>query len=819
MVGGRFFMETRSNSKSDIRWWDPLAALLLVCALLMAAARLVVTEWTEGLSLVQTLAVLGAGLGLVLGQSRFTSRAALFFGFVYGLFLIPWQLGLTLSEDLLWKERMLSLSSRLGATVEELLLSKMVSDNILFIFLMALLFWGFSVHAGYTLTRHANSWRALLPVGFAIIIIHSYDPFVTRRAGFLAAFLLFAILLVARTNFIKHRLGWKSNRTYVPPDIGFDWIRFTLAVAVLIVMLSWTMPVLAEAMPAAEEAWQQARRPWIEFQDRMSHMFGSLQASVGIYNEYYSNSFSLGLGNPLTDEPVLAIDAPARGFAGVRFYWRAYAYDQFDQGRWLSTASSTIDMGPDKMDIPLTDSIGRSTASFIFTPQSPIATLFTAPQPIWVSRDSTAYAGSTGDGPPDIVAVEANRPVFRGDSYEVRSSIAAVTEVELRQAGDDYPEWITERYLQLPEGITPRTIELAQTIKADLDNPYDIAAAVTEYLRTYEYSEIIEAPPLNQEVVDWWLFDYGQGFCQYYATSQVVLLRALGIPARYAVGYAEGEFQGGPEIDVTGLTGPELQDFVEVEGTFVVRQRDSHAWPEVYFPDIGWIEFEPTASQSRINRPSGETFEEAGLGLEQAERDAQERARLQELFEEQRERAALNTGQGALPTDNLSRYWILAAGVVIIGVVILTLKVKKPKLHTPLPVQMERGLRKLGIKAPRLLKRWAHFASLPMVTHFYLEINKALKRLGQPPGVDETPAERVEALKVLIPEVEGQAQRLLEEYQYSIYSMREPDIEVARLCSMEIRSLSYDAMVRNFIYTRFGILIRRNRSRSATWSV
>ena len=812
-------METRSTSKSETRWWDPLAAVLLVCALLTAAARLVVTDWTEGLTLVRTLAVLGAVLGLVLGQSKFSSRAATFFGILYGIFLIPWQLGLTLTEDILWKERMLVLSSRLSATVEELVLSKMVSDNILFLFLMALLFWGFSVHAGYSLTRHANAWRALLPVGFALIVIHTYDPFISRRAGFLAAFLLFAILLVARSNFVQRRVGWKSSRTYIPPDISFDWIRFTLAVAVLIVMLSWTIPVFAESLPAAEEAWQQARRPWIELQDRMSNLFGSLQASVGIYNEYYSNTFSLGLGTPLTDEPVLAIDAPPRGFSGTRFYWRAYTYDQYDQGRWFSSASSTIAMGPDAVDIPFTDILGRSTETFTFTPQSPIATLFTAPQPLWVSRDSTAYVGSTDGGTPDVVAVESNRPVFRGDSYEVRASISAVSELELRQAGTDYPEWVAERYLQLPEEITRRTIELAETLKEGKDNPYDIAVAVTEYLRTYEYSETIAAPPLNQEVVDWWLFDYGQGFCQYYATAEVVLLRALGIPARYAVGYAEGEFQGGPEIDVTGLTGPELQDINNVGGTYVVRQRDSHAWPEVYFPGIGWIEFEPTASQVRINRPSGETLDESGLGLEQAERDAQERARLQELLEEQRERAAQATAQNTTQSDTLSRYWILVAGVVITGAVIYTWKVKKPKLRTPLPVQMERGMRKLGIKSPRLLRRWAHLASLPPITHFYMEINKSLKRLGQPPGVDDTPAERSSALTALLPEVEQQAQRLLEEYQFSIYSTRQPDIEVARQCSTEIRSLSYETMLRNFIYSRFGIRIRSTRSRSATWSV
>jgi hypothetical protein len=155
-------------------------------------------------------------------------------------------------------------------------------------------------------------------------------------------------------NFIQRRAGWKSNRTYIPPDIGYDWIRFTLVVAILIVTIAWTFPVLADTLPVVEDAWQQARKPWVELQDRMSNLFGSLQASVGIYDEYYTDTFSLGLGTTLTDEPVLAIQAPPRGFQGLRFYWRAYAYDQFEHGRWVSTASSTMGYGQDEpvMRIP-----------------------------------------------------------------------------------------------------------------------------------------------------------------------------------------------------------------------------------------------------------------------------------------------------------------------------------------------------------------------------------------------------------------------------------------------------------------------------------
>jgi transglutaminase-like putative cysteine protease len=794
-------METSSSSVSEARWWDPLAALLLICVLLTAAARLIVTEWTDDLALVRTLAILGAILGLVLGQTRFSARTAQFYGLVYGIFLIPWQLGLTLNEDILWKERILVLGNRLGATVEELLRSRAVSDNILFLFLMACLFWGFSLHAGYALTRQANAWRAVLPIGFTVIVIQAYDPLLTRRTGFLAALLLFAILLVARMNFIQRRANWISNRNYIPPDIGYDWIRFTLVVAVLIVIVAWTFPVLSDTLPAFENAWQQARKPWIELQDRMSNLFGSLQASVGIYNEYYTDTFSLGLGTTNTDEPVLAVQAPPRGFQGLRFYWRAYSYDRFEDGRWQSTASTFIPMGPEEPQLSMSNSTGRLTFSFIFTPQSPIATLFTASQPLWVSRLATAYASSVAGGSPDIVTVEATRPVFRGDGYEVRSSLTAATEAELRQAGTDYPEWITERYLQLPDQITPRTIDLAQRIGQNIENPYDVAVAVTEYLRTYEYSDVIEAPPLNQEVVDWWLFDYGKGFCQYYATSQVILLRILGIPARYAVGYAEGELQGEGDQNVTGLPGTALNDFVDVGGTYVVRQRDSHAWPEVYFPAIGWVEFEPTASQLRIFRPSGESSEESTDGVDQAERIAQEQARFQEMLAEQRDREAQASEQLESATDAISTYLIILAALMILLVAIFAWKRKRPNtVRTPFAVRLERGLRKMGVKSPPLLRRWVYFASLPPVARSYMEINRALKRLGKPAGAHDTPAERAATLSSLLPEVEQQVSFLLEKYQLSIYSPRIPDIENARQYGLKIRSLSYHVMLHNFIH-------------------
>jgi len=85
-------------------------------------------------------------------------------------------------------------------------------------------------------------------------------------------------------------------------------------------------------------------------------------------------------------------------------------------------------------------------------------------------------------------------------------------------------------------------------------------------------------------VVDYFLFDSRMGYCDYYASAMVVLARASGIPARLASGFGPGSFN----LD---------------QMKFIVIEADAHSWPELYFPEIGWVEFEPTSSMAVIRRP------------------------------------------------------------------------------------------------------------------------------------------------------------------------------------------------------------------------
>jgi hypothetical protein len=84
-------------------------------------------------------------------------------------------------------------------------------------------------------------------------------------------------------------------------------------------------------------------------------------------------------------------------------------------------------------------------------------------------------------------------------------------------------------------------------------------------------------------VVDYFLFDLRQGYCDYYATAMVVLARAAGLPARLVVGYASGTYD-------------------PATATYQIQADDAHSWVELYFPSLGWVVFEPTAGLPALQR-------------------------------------------------------------------------------------------------------------------------------------------------------------------------------------------------------------------------
>lgn len=164
-------------------------------------------------------------------------------------------------------------------------------------------------------------------------------------------------------------------------------------------------------------------------------------------------------------------------------------------------------------------------------------------------------------------------------------------------------------YLNLPRGFNPRTLQLATEIRqqAPQANAPELIQRVLDQLRTGGYTYTLEPGIFGQHSADEFWFDRKEGFCEHIASSFVILMRALGIPARIVTGYQGGEMNG-------------------IDNFWVVRQSDAHAWSEVWIAGQGWQRVDPTAmvspgrigSLQRLQQPRGaiaSAFETVSPGL------------------------------------------------------------------------------------------------------------------------------------------------------------------------------------------------------------
>jgi transglutaminase-like putative cysteine protease len=759
---------------------------LLLVAVFAIASRLAATRWTEDLQISYVIAFVGLAVGLALGQSRFRLPTVLILAGLYGVFVITWQIGVTLDEEIEWSERLLSLLGRLSVAITQFARQQPVQDPLLALLLFATLFWLLSLQAGYAITRHADPWQAVLPGGLALLVIHTYDyrppgSQFTTLLWALSIYFVVSLLLVARLNYLKSRQQWQANRVYFSPEVDSDILQATFIATLVLVVLAWAAPLTPNVLPPARDLWAVATRPWNDIRSRFGNMFTSLQASFGVVNDTFGDQLSLGRGNNLSDEVVMEVNAPAQPPAGVRYYWRAWVYDNYDSGRWESTFTETATASPEGFDLILPDYQSRWTGVFSVTPMVPISTLYTPSHPVWVSRPIRAFVGTDEDGQVDIASVQAAVTIFGGETYRVNSSLSTATVTNLRAAGEDYPDWVTENYLGLP-AVTNRTRELAEQIAAPYDNPYDLAEAVTNYLRSnITYAETIEAPPPNQEPIDWFLFDSKTGFCNYYATAEVVLLRSLGIPARMAVGYARGE----AEVSDIGPGRPGDDELT----TYTVLQRDAHAWPEVYFPGYGWVEFEPTVSQEPITRLLG--------GAAEGQAEPTVVAPTPTPFADDEPDSPADTQNTSSAQQSIP--WQLILGITIPLAILLIAfagwKISQRMNLPPLPVLMERSMRRVGLTPPAILLDWSRHASLPPVEKAYQEVNAALNRLGAAPGAGDTPTDRVRLLAKVMPEVATEVYLLLSDYHRVAYHAETGNDASAEQTGRLIRNLSWRKMI------------------------
>lgn len=464
-----------------------------------------------------------------------------------------------------------------------------VNDALIRNMIWSFVLWCFAAWTGWHAARR-KAILALLPGIILMALVLTYSEY---KIYSLWLMVMLMLLLMGIWNYKNHTLQWEHRRVDYSDSILYDNTQAVVFLAFLIGTLAFSTPSIS---------WRELRDTW---QDRnkneAAEMLGIREQSVTAKETIFQKP-SLPRQHLLTEgfeqsqELVMTvrtgelppISNPSFAANAPRHYWRSTVYDEYMSTGWVTSASAPQNYRADTPLIPglldgyqplhLEVELHRPEGKLFWS-----GLLYKASVPFradWrVRPQSDLFAGQTALLQADLFAAATGATAYAADTY-----IPRVTEEQLRAASSDYPENIRLRYLRLPGDLPARVRELAKEITNGTSNPYDKARAIESYLRNnYLYDLAIPVPPPDQDVTDYFLFDLQRGYCDYYATAMVVLARASGLPARFVSGYAPGAYDA-------------------ASARYIVRELNAHSWAEIYFPEIGWIEFEPTASQPEIER-------------------------------------------------------------------------------------------------------------------------------------------------------------------------------------------------------------------------
>lgn len=276
-------------------------------------------------------------------------------------------------------------------------------------------------------------------------------------------------------------------------------------------------------------------------------------------------------------------------------YWRTGAYDTYTGSGWERTGDLSTYRSPISHD-----GIPAERVDFEITLARPASAL----PVVWRPRAITGVDG---------ISVTDSRGLRLDEYVEAGTTISGVSRLPedsvdvLRAAGQNYPNEIENRYTQLPDDTPERISQFTSELTADDETAYDVAMTVQNWLRTQKnYS--LKASSQSDSIADTFIFEMDAGYCEYFATAMTTMLRSQDIPARYTVGYSTGQPIG--------------------NNTYEVRGMNAHAWVEVYFPEVGWVKFDPTPGGSRLQSQEDVLEEELGEDV-----DLQETGSPGEVFE------------------------------------------------------------------------------------------------------------------------------------------------------------------------------------------
>jgi transglutaminase-like putative cysteine protease len=468
-------------------------------------------------------------------------------------------------------------------------------DPLVMTFIWGLALWVVAAWAGWAVRRHNWALRGIIPAGLLLAISLSY----TRVDHYaLPMFVGAAWLLIALTGYLGHERRWQATQTDYSTELRFDVAAMAGFLALTLMMVATVVPSFS-VRSIARSARQLVVRhlgDGEQVADSLGIRPGSVPVSVpgqgpqaGLPRRHL-----LGARPELSQQVVMMVH-PDEGWPELppdqpqpRYYWRSYTYDVYTGHGWRVGPIETVRYkAGEAATLALERPFQQTVRQEVRAVGSLGGRLYVTGELVTADQDYQVAWRS----PQDAFGAEIEATVYQADSR-----VSLVSEAELRAARDDYPDWVRDRYLALPDGTPERVSSLAHDLTAAEPTDYDQARAIERHLRMLPYTLDLPEPPIDQDVADYFLFDLQRGYCDYYATTMAVLARAAGLPARMVSGYASGTYDA-------------------ARGRYVVTEANAHSWVEVYFSGYGWVEFEPTAGRLLIERPAEAVALEASSPL------------------------------------------------------------------------------------------------------------------------------------------------------------------------------------------------------------
>lgn len=593
-----------------------LGIMLLIAGLGMDAPRLAGPgpSGASQTAFLPLVVVLGGLTGLALARSPLPALLAHVVGALIGVgvLLVSWAGAIGRAATLAGRLR--EVNEAAARLFQEVVVEHGRTDETIgFLIVVGAIAWTTGQFSMFNVVRRGIVAPAIVAIGTLVLVI-ALAPTVGEGTIYphLVALTGLSLLLVLRSNLAHQQAGWR--RRNIVGGRGVEQLFLRGGALVCVVSLAGASLLAANVVAAPlKDSLASFDQRLLDIADAIDTLFGGVGSGNQAPTGSYADSTPISDSWNTSDEVVfLARSDDERGH-----YWRGAAYARFDGTSWsrdraLSTSglvAASTDLLAGSGDAAISDAGGTRDITLTVTNKSLDGrTLLSPVTPLSVDRDAVVELDGVG-GPFGEIEFRADLGI--GDSYTVLARVPlrgaqGLTQNRLAAAGITYTEPWAKRYTEIMPGTLSDEASLAAERVArgregDPRDPFHVALRLEQWFSgkdayaddgdDFRYATDIRGVCRPTEGVVDCLLRTKQGFCQQYATAMALMLRDRGIPARYVQGF---------------LPGRRMED-----DAFSVPMSAAHAWVEVYFPNNGWVRFDPTPGGNQVN---GQTTSDLPLG-------------------------------------------------------------------------------------------------------------------------------------------------------------------------------------------------------------